>query len=200
MSEKECLQQKVNNIFLSFVINKMDKQTEKHVIIGFIVVLSLVAVGLLIWYFVDQSKHHGKSGGSPGSPGSPSPQGGKNKSPGINKAEQEICNKLNISTSNCNFNSILNQLQSKFGGELEDLISKIKKSCPNLNNQILAILLEILNKPDNTPTKIATIMKDLKKACTSAGGSPGSGPGNSMMLNKGNTQEMYSNNSCGCGC
>lgn len=189
---------KVNNIFLSFVINKMDKQTEKHVIIGFIVVLSLVAVGLLIWYFVDQSKHHGKSGGSPGSP---SPQGGKNKSPGKHNLEQEICNKLNLQQSECNITNILNKLEKQLGPKV---INTIKQICPNLNKKaqislLLEIIKDIINK-DLSVDDIQKIIKDIRNICRPKGGSPGSGPGNSMMLNKGNTQEMYSNNSCGCGC
>ena len=43
----------------------MDEQTLKNIKIAVIVLLILLAIGLLIWYIVDQSKHSGKGGPGP---------------------------------------------------------------------------------------------------------------------------------------
>jgi hypothetical protein len=109
---------------------------------------------------------------------------------------ENICTKFAITdcTSKGLMEFLLNESKTEF--------NKLKTLCPNLNfsnlSPLILALLEAIAKQSDVKAPLVNLIKSLESQCP--GVSPGVSPGQRMMMNNRNSKEMYSNDSCGCGC
>ena len=168
----------------------MDDKSKRNLAIFFLVLLFLVAVALLVVYLV---KKHNDNKPKPPQPPPPPPPPSPSPSPG-NKSSvlENICSKFGI--RDCTSKGLMEFLKN----ESKTNFKKLKTLCPNLNFSnlfpfIVALLEAIANQSD-VKAPLVNLIKFLESQC------PGVSPGQRMMMNNRNSKEMYSNDSCGCGC
>lgn len=166
----------------------MDDKSKRNLAIFFLVLLFLVAVALLVVYLV--KKHNDNKPKPPQPPPQPPPPP---PSPG-NKSSvlENICSKFGI--RDCTSKGLVEFLKNESKTEFK----KLKTLCPNLNFSNLSLLIfalgEAIAKRSDVKAPLVNLIKSLESQC------PGVSPGQRMMMNNRNSKEMYSNDSCGCGC